>query len=193
MSSYTPPDSSSGKDPKEGEQEYWRIVDRSEDALRRVAELDKDWDDLAAALDQTKYADNETEKFALMLHLLQLSAHIHEAEVEQPSNAAREYAQLERRAANLSLRQRALEAELEAIHDDFHLWAEEYGVELETEEVVSPMDLTTPRLSGAFGAATPLPPKGHVLNSHSCRDIGNNVWRECRKYCKIKDNVFAPS
>jgi hypothetical protein len=192
MSNYIPPDSPSGIDPKEGEPEYRLIIDRSKDALRRVAELDKDWDDIAKSLDQIKYYRNETEKFAQMLHLVQLSVHLHEADIDQPSNEAREYAQLEMRAVNLSLRQRALEAELVAIHNDFHLWAEKYGVELETEEVVSPMDLTEPRLSGAFGASTPLPPEGHVLNSHSCRDIGNNVWRECRKYCKIKSNVFSP-
>lgn len=120
-----------------------------------------------------------------MLHLFQLSPHLHEADVDQQSDAANSYAQIERQAAILLLRKRALEDELFAIHNEFHIWAEKYGVELVNETVVSPVDLAVPSLSRGFSDVD-LPPNGHVVNTHTCQ-LSGRFWTESVKYCKIKN------
>jgi len=191
MSQYKPSGKRSGIDPKVGEKELKQITKRSANALRRLAELDKDWDHLATAIDQWATKHNlEAAKAALMLRLVLLPIHLHEVEFNQPSDAANEYGELETRATNLLLRKRALEAELVAIHNEFHAWARKYGAELITETRDSEMDLAAARLSGAFGPTnTTLPPGEVVLNSIRCESIGNTRWKTTRHYCRIKTAI----
>jgi hypothetical protein len=155
--------------------------------LRRVQELDKDWDRLAKAVTQWAAKQKlESASAALMLRLVLLPVRLHEVEHDQPSPSANEYGELEMRATSLLLRTRALEDELVAIHNELHGWARKNAVELVTETSESEMDLKAIHLSGIFGASSTLPPKGMVLNSIKCVDIGNNLWKTTRSYCKLK-------
>lgn len=56
-----------------------------------VTGLEKAWDELAVALDQTGIHNNETERFLVILHLVQLFTHLHEADVDQQSDEANGY------------------------------------------------------------------------------------------------------
>lgn len=191
MPGYQPSGKKPGALSKEAKRELNRITKRSENALRRIGELDKDWDHLAKAIE--RWATKQKLKVpmaGILLRLVLLPVYLHEVELNQPSETANEYGEFEMRATNLLLRKRALEDELVAIHNELHVWAKKNAVELITETSESEMDLAAGRLSGIFGSAYPLPPKGYVLNSIKCVDIGNNLWKTTCSYCRIKSVIL---
>jgi hypothetical protein len=170
--------------------EYAQIAERSSNALRRLSALAAEWDEFVADVGQwaANYAvGTNTEN--LLLRLVLLPGRLHEVGAEDfGERSGREYGDLELRCTSLLARKLSIESDLAATHDDFHAWARRNGVELVEETAFADTDLdaapTEPCMLTA--GSYPLPPNGYVLNSISCRNIGNNRWRTVRKYCKIK-------
>ncbi len=162
--------------------ELEQIMLRRDDVERRAAALDTEWERFTAAVAgwAKEYGLAESPP-ALLLRLLLLPPHLHQSE-PSPSPKGAGYSRLESAATSLLARRRAMEAELVALHEDFHDWARSYGVELVSEEVEIQMSLTEPmRLA--------LPPELRPCfgNSWRCRRReSDDTWVEIIICCRIR-------
>jgi len=162
--------------------ELEQIMLRCDDAERRAAAVDAEWERFAAAVDAwaKEYGVSEPTS-ALLLRLVMLPPHLHET-VPAPSGKMAEYNRLETAATSLLLRRRALEGEFIAVHEDFHDWARRYGVELVSEERETQTTWTEPmRLAG------PARPQASIPNTWICRlNEETGDWTDIKVYCQPK-------
>jgi hypothetical protein len=170
------------------DREYDQIVEQAGDALQRLNALAAEWDEFVA--DTGRWGRDhgvETTPESLLVRLALVPGRLHHVGAEDFSEQrGREYGDLEVRSASLFARKSAIESELGAVHEDFHAWARRYGVELVVETATADIHLGGDDAGVLTGGVFARPPNGYVLNSISCRDIGNNLWRTVRRYCKIK-------
>jgi hypothetical protein len=181
-------------DRRRRDREYERVTNRAHDALQRLNDLAAEWDEFAS--DAARWAGDhrtQTTTDSLLLRLLLLPGRLHEVGAEDfAEQRGREYGDLELRSTNLLARKVAIESELAVVHDEFHAWARRHGAELVVDTAAADIDLASSTGTGALTAGTfPLPPKGHVLNSISCRDVGSNRWRTVRSYCRIRSALVS--